>query len=671
MNGCCAKPRSGVLTGLLALALLALAACNGTAVVTMTSTASQDSFLAYRVELVSVALQSAGGKSGLSILPAGTTVDFAALTNLSEVLGAAAAAKGSYQSVLVTLDYSSARIVYDDGSLDGVALTPVGMDGRAVGRIQLTVKLDPSAAFSLSSKGASQLALDLNLAASNIVNLSAKTVTVNPVIAASSLPIDSKTVRIRGPIAGTTAGSAATATSTEFTMGVMPFNGTVAGTGKLAILTTDGTDFEVDGSESTGTAGLGQLTSLGAGAMAVAYGTLTATDQSITTTTFTPASTTNPDGTVSTTNPDGTVSTTNPDGTVSTTNPDGTVSTTNPIGTPSTTIRAGLTFTATQVLAGSSVQGGGLDRVTGIVSARSGNTLTVEDGTLIANDGTETFLGGTTFVLLGPNTLVTVFGQSTAEINSPQQISVGSSIDAFGIATSLSSNNATLDASAGRVRLDTTTASGLVIAQVAGALGLNLVSLNGRSIAPFDFAGAGVDPRSYSITTTGTLSLTNATAGAPVIVTGFPSSFGAPPPNFTASSLLDPTTIDAMLVIDWGAGTAAPFTTYNGSSIDLDVRNSSIGARHQIEVGAQLIDILTLSSDPLIVPSPTASNTVYSIDHSSSSTIENFNTYDAFVTQLQSELNGTALATGLTAVGQYTAATPSFAATNITLTLNN
>jgi hypothetical protein len=54
-----------------------------------------------------------------------------------------------------------------------------------------------------------------------------------------------------------------------------------------------------------------------------------------------------------------------------------------------------------------------------------------------------------------------------------------------------------------------------------------------------------------------------------------------------------------------------------------------------------------------------------------SSTIENFNTYDAFVTQLQSELNGTALVTGLTAVGQYTAATVSFAATSITLTFNN
>ena len=651
MNGIYSILRIRVLAALLAIAS-GLAACNGTAVVTMTSTASQDTFLAYRVGLVSVQLQSSSGKSGLKILPAGTTVDFAALTNLSEVLGAAAATKGSYQSVLVTLDYTSAQIVYDDGSLDGVALTPVGTDGRAVGQIQLTVKLDPNYAFSISSKGASQLALGFNLAASNTVNLSAKTVTVNPVIAASALPIDGKQVRIRGPVVGAAAGGVSAATSAEFTMGIMPFNGSIVGTGNLAVVTTDSTDFEVNGNVSSGAAGLGQLASLGRGTLTVAYGTLTTTDQSITTTAYGAASITTP-------------STTTPS-----TTGDGMASTTTPYATASTTNTVKVTFTAAQVLAGSSVQGGGLDRVTGIVSARSGNTLTVEDGTLIANNGTETFLGGPTFVILGPNTLVTVFGQSTAEINSPQQISVGSSIDAFGIVTSLALNEATLDASAGRLRLDPTTVSGLVIAQGAGALDLNLASLDGRSIAPFIFAGSGVDPGHYALAT-GALSLTNATAGVPVIATGLPNSFGAVAPNFTASTLLDPTTIDAELAVDWGSGTATPFTTYDTTSIDLNAHNASIGARHQIKVGAQMIDIAGLSSDPQIVPNPTAPNTVYSIAHSLSSTIENFNTYDAFVTQLQSELNGTALVTGVTAVGQYTAAAVSFAATSITLTFNN
>jgi hypothetical protein len=287
MNGIYSILRIRVLAALLAIAS-GLAACNGTAVVTMTSTASQDTFLAYRVGLVSVQLESSGGKSALKILPASTTVDFAALTDLSEVLGAAAATKGSYRSVLITLDYSKAQIVYDNGSLDGVALTPVGASGQAVGQIQLTVKLDPSDSFSVSTKGASQLALDFNLAASNTVDLSAKTVTVKPLIAASALPIDAKQVRIRGPIMAAATGNGSAAASAAFTMGVMPFNGTLVGIGKLTVVTTDSTDFEVNGNASSGAAGLGELASLGGGTVAVAYGTLTTADQSITTTTATP-----------------------------------------------------------------------------------------------------------------------------------------------------------------------------------------------------------------------------------------------------------------------------------------------------------------------------------------------------------------------------------------------
>src|ERR1700723_2919939 len=69
------------------LLLGVLAACNGTAVVTLTSTPSTDTFLAYRVGLVSVRLQNSGGGNSVNVLPAGTTVDLARLVNLSEVIG--------------------------------------------------------------------------------------------------------------------------------------------------------------------------------------------------------------------------------------------------------------------------------------------------------------------------------------------------------------------------------------------------------------------------------------------------------------------------------------------------------------------------------------------------------------------------------------------------------
>ncbi len=69
------------------LLLAALAACNGSAVVTLTSTPSTDTFLAYRVGLVSVQLQTSNGRNSVECCcRLGTTVDLARLVNLSEVV---------------------------------------------------------------------------------------------------------------------------------------------------------------------------------------------------------------------------------------------------------------------------------------------------------------------------------------------------------------------------------------------------------------------------------------------------------------------------------------------------------------------------------------------------------------------------------------------------------
>ncbi len=245
--------------------------------------------------------------------------------------------------------------------------------------------------------------------------------------------------------------------SGSFTVRAMPFNSTASGGGALAVILSDTTTYEINGIESTGATGQEQLAASSAGALAVAYGTLTNVNQITTTTTVTGAQST---------------------------------------ATPTT-----VSFIASQVLAGSSVQGSGLDRVSGVVAARSGDTLAVEDATLVSAAGCDTFLGGTTTVLMGANTVVTVFGQGGTQLNSTLQVSVGSAIDAFGVATVESADTATLDASAGRVRLDTTTASGLVTAQGTDALNLNLAFLGGRAIAPFDFIGSGASPVQYEVIT--------------------------------------------------------------------------------------------------------------------------------------------------------------------------
>jgi hypothetical protein len=574
---------------LMAAMLMALAACNGTAVVTMTSTASQDNFLAYRVALVSVQLQTSGGGSGLTVLPASTIVDFATLTNLSEVLGATPVSKGDYTSALITLDYTSAQIVYDNGSVGGLTLTPVDANGKPLGQVALTVTLDPSDSFSISSKGASQLSLDFNLAASNVINSTNNTVTVTPLIAGSAMPIDSKQVRIRGALASVSTTSATTTTGTTdttdtsntdgvFTTNVMPFNSITKGTGQLSIVPSDSTYYEINGSVSSGSTGLGQLGSLSTGALTVAYGTLTAADQAVTTTT---------DGVTTTTSTSG-----------------------------SSTV----TFSATQILAGSSVQGSGFDRVSGVVMARSGDTLSIEDGTVIANDGTVSFIGGATTVIMSANTLITAVGLNGANLNSLQQVSVGSVIDAFGALTSQASASATLDASAGRVRLDPVTASGLVtaanIVTVDGSTGLNLnlSFLGGRAVAPFVFTGSGVAYTSYPVDTN-SLDLTNSTVGVPVIVTGNTGSFGVTPLDFNAIALLDPTTIDAYW---WSIGVPgrlrlSPSTTAPPSRSMRVTAASVRGTRSRSVHNSSTSSGLT--TNPTIAPSQTTSNTVFTIGH--------------------------------------------------------
>jgi hypothetical protein len=634
--------KSSLAAALAVLMSIALAACNGTAVVTLTSTASQDTFLTYRVGLASVQLQkSSGGGTAVQLLPSGTTVDLAKLVNLSDVMGSVALPSGTYSNVVITLDYTSAEIVLDNGTLNGLALTPVGAGGTALGQVQLTLDLDPANRFSVTSKQASLLALDFKLAASNIVNVAEKTVTVTPLIIGSAAPIDSKTVRIRGPLSGSVNTS-----NTQFTLGVMPFDFPAGGAGSLVVSPTDITTYEINGTPSTGTLGFTQLGALSSGTMAEAFGTFTATD-------------TDTDGTDTDTDP---TTTTTTDDTDTTT---GTVS-----------ASTNVSFTASQVLAGSSVQGSGFDRVSGFVTARSGNVLTIEDGTLLANDGSNTFLSGTATIDIGANTAVSTFGQGSPQSNATPQISVGSLIFAFGTATTTSSGNATLDASAGRVRLGNSSASGLVTLQGTGSLTLDLTQLGGRSIEAFDFTGTGTsvstdaNASEYQVST-GQLDLTNSTVGVPVEVSGLVTAFGQAPPDFTASTLLDPTTINAQMVIDFGSGTPAPFTTYNTSQINVDISNSSVGPRHEIQIGAQLIDTSGLSSEPVITPNSTSSTLMFAIAHTVSGTVENFNEYANFITQLQAELNGSVLVTGITALGQYTTSTFSFAASSVTVTLYN
>ncbi len=236
------------------------------------------------------------------------------------------------------------------------------------------------------------------------------------------------------------------AANLTFTTAVMPFDGAVLGAGQLAVAPSETTTYEVNGIASSGTVGAAQLAGLATGSMTVSYGTLNTADET----------TTAADGTATTS--------------------------------------SNVSFTAIQVLAGGSVQGAGLDRVSGTVSARSGNTLTVEDGTLIGVDGSAAFIGGTTLITIGPDTVVTVF---RAGHRRDQQ----SAADIRGFCGRCLRNRQHTcfrERRPGCQRRPRAArphdASGLVAAQGSGTLSLGLVSLGGRAVAAFDFVGSGASP---------------------------------------------------------------------------------------------------------------------------------------------------------------------------------
>jgi hypothetical protein len=620
------------------LALLTIAACSGSTVVTLTATPSSDPFITYRVGVASIQLQTSSGKPSTMILPAETTVDFTKVTDLSELLGAPTVPKGTYGGAEITLDYSAAQIIYDDGSLDGVALTPVDASGKALALARVTVTVDPSDPLRSAAKQASRLSLSFNLAASNLINLSNDTVTVTPLISASMQPIDAKQVRLNGPLLS--------ANDSILATGVMPFDSTTAALGSISTEPSDTTTYEINGFVFTGAAGQAQIAALPANTMTTVFGTLTATNSA-------------------------SIITDSPTTTDTTTTPATTTPTTTPIvTTPTTTTTSTVTFTASQVLVDGTAQSVGFARLSGTVSARSGNTLGIEDATLTQSGGTATLVPGTTLVNVGASTLVTFFGQGVEAAISTQQISVGSVIEAFGTASNTSTGQVLLDASAGRVRLDQTSASGIVTVQGSSTLTLDLTSMGGRAISAFDFTGSGAAPTQYGVEFNPAPDLSNSTVGAPVIVSGFANAFASASPNFSASALLDPTTIDAQLVVDWSGGSAAPFSSFDTSSIVLDPASSNFGLRHEILIGSQLVNLVGLASNPTITPGSSTAG-VFSIGHVVSSTVENFETYSAFITQLQTELNGTTLATGMTAIGQYTTSSAAFSATSITIFLNN
>ncbi len=540
-------------------------------------------------------------------------VDLVKLHDLTELVDAPAVPIGTYTSLSLTLDYSAPIITVD---IDGVptAASPVDTAGNAMTAVTLTVNFDPNNPLVIDANVCTRLALDINLAASNTINFSASPLTVTvQPFLTATVAPVDQTVMRARGILVITQPS-----TSDYIANMRPFLDEVDALGALTVNITNSTYFSVNGVVYTGAAGLAAMKSLQVSTPVAAYGTL---------------------GSFATITP---------------------------------------TFNATEVYAGASLETPLDDFITGTVSAVSGATLTVTGASYAPRYGFA--LPGyvaSVPVTVGPDTIVNEDGVVVSGL-STESISVGQLINVSGISTLTSADTvATLDATAGQVRLQPTPIWGTLNSAAAGSMALDVLSIGDFEPSAFTFAGTGTTAAhdavatSYAVSTPGLDE--SATAGTLLETVGIVTPFGSAPPDFTASSVTPATSTPQTLVVEWeNGGAASPFSSASSAGLVVNLSNANLSSTiRYIATGPTRTDLKTLPASPTIVFS-TASPLTLAVGPlliNSVDTIDVFNSASGFATELASALNGTNLVYRLVCVGQYSSATNTFTATQVAVNL--
>jgi hypothetical protein len=591
-------------------------------------------FTGYTINIDSVTLT--GKLNGvITAFAPGTpeTVDFTKFTNISEMMSAASIPNDTFTSASIVVDYTNANISV---MVNGVPTQAKVVDttGAAVTTQTINVTFDPANPLVIqptyATSSAVRLAINLDLAASNVVNMatSPPTVTVKPFMTAATSAPDTNPIRIRGPLINSSVGIG------TFTVYVRPFYDEVNSLGSLTIFNDpNNTVYTLSGTTYVGSAGLNALSQTSAGTtMTAAY------------TTFQPTPTLN------------------------------------------AAITAGK-FNSTFVVAGSTLEDFYTQGLEGDVVARNGNTLTLRGSTLQLNTGQSQYNDADAVVLLGPSTIVTADDNTTLKGLNYNSVSVGQHIIARGIYELPASGVVTLDATGtsstntGSVRLISTQLWGSLVSSAPGSAVLNLQTIEYWPVSDYNFTGNGaaaVTPASYAVNT-GSLAIpAGVAAGSPVWIDGVTTPFGTAPPDFTAFTINAEVSVPARLQVDWtSAGTIAPFATLTDTGLTIDLNNANYSAG-VIRIGSESIDLKSLAASPTIIPQPPPAPTAglpsvflpsFAIGAltTTASTIATtvYNTFSTFVTQLPTAIVAASPALHFVANGTYNRTTNTFTASSI------
>ena len=528
-------------------------------------------FLSYAVDVTSLTLTKADG-TAVQTLPQRTRIDFSQLVDLTEFVTGATIPSGNYVSATLQLDYSGADIEVDNGTGSPVKVPPANIrDNRGNPVTTMSMTVKLDNARQLVIAPLVPSLLDLDF------NLAASNLVdmsnpLTPVVTVNPLLVAD--VNPDGPKPHRIRGplDSVDPQAGSFTLILRPFNLLQGDHGRLTFLTDNNTIFEIDRTGYTGSAGLTALAAKPRLTATVAIGTLDLATRR---------------------------------------------------------------FTATEVLAGSSVPFGTSDALTGNVIARSGNVLTVKGAELVRSSGTLIF-GDTVAVTVGSGTKVV--GQGAGMVGVPlgfNSISVGQRVTVLGTLT----GPAAMDATAGLARLLVTQVNGTVNGVAGSTVAMTLARIDGRPIGLFNFTGTGTapgtdaNPNSYQVAA-GALSLAGISTGTPLRVRGFVQPFGQATAgdDFHAITLIDTSNAPATLVVGWPLLEATPFSSYATGGMTVNLTGA--GLLHDIFRGG--VDTQLLLSDAPIVNAadPARGLFVIGID----GTVQVYTQLSTYQTALQADL---------------------------------
>ncbi len=549
---------------MIALAAMSLAGCGGsggssstpnppttpeTGTLLLSITDADGDFVSYAVDVLSVTLERRGGGT-VEVLPAATRIDFAQLTELSELLAITTLAPGEIVGGKIRLDYGTAEVFVESGG-QVVRANVVDANGAPLGVTELDVELAATGRLVITRGRAALLALDFDLAASHDVDLrqSPPVVTSRPYIVAEVEPVTEKELRLRGALVSTDLAGG------SYTVDVRPWFRADGAHGRVTVRTTATTSFEIDGVPAIGAAGLSALAAKPAGTLTVAFGTLSAEERSFT------AEIVHAGGSVG--------------------------------GEGIDAVHGNIVARTGNQLTVKGAFAVRRDHVT-----RLHRTLLVDVGTdtTVLKTGEPGTTLDATALSVGQN--IVAFGM----LAEPATETTPAIFDATkGRVRMLPTHlHGIVDSAVpGQVNLDL---------RGIDRLGIELFDFADTGVTPAQDAR----PDDYEVAT-GTLGLANVSVGEAVRTVGFVRPFGSAPADFEGRTVIDYRDPPALLGIGWGtAGTTAPFVTMSATALVLDLDNPTIGARHTLTVGMRHVDLLTLPTPPTLAP-PATGRAVYGI----------------------------------------------------------